>query len=85
MEVADKKYQREEYIARINRVIDHIESNLSDDLSLTSLARIACFSQFYFHRIFKAMVGETLNQFIQRIRIEKAAVHLIGNPKKSIT
>jgi AraC family transcriptional regulator len=31
------------------------------------------------------MVGETLNQFIQRIRIEKAATMLLNNPKKSIT
>ena len=32
-----------------------------------------------------AIVGETLNQFIQRIRLEKAASQLIDNPKKSIT
>jgi AraC family transcriptional regulator len=31
------------------------------------------------------MIGETINQFIQRIRTEKAAVQLIVNPKKSIT
>jgi AraC family transcriptional regulator len=30
-------------------------------------------------------VGETLNQFIQRLRVEKAASMLTGNPKKSIT
>jgi AraC family transcriptional regulator len=31
------------------------------------------------------MTGETLNQFIQRLRVEKAASQLIYNPKKSIT
>ena len=31
------------------------------------------------------MVGETLNDFIQRIRVEKAAARLVLNPKKSIT
>ena len=80
-----KKYLREEYISRINRVIDYIEKNIDKDLSLEKLAGVAYFSRFHFHRIFRAMVGETLNQFIQRVRVEKAASLLIINPKKSIT
>ena len=31
------------------------------------------------------MVGETINRFIQRIRLERAAAQLVFNPKKSIT
>lgn len=77
--------KREEYLFRINRVIDHIESHLDEELSLNTLSRVANFSPFYFHRIFKAMVGETLNQFIQRVRIEKAASQLLLSPHKSIT
>ena len=80
-----EKYSRQQYISRINRVIDYIEANLDQDLSLASLAKVANFSQFHFHRIFRAMVGETLNGFIQRIRIEKAATRLLDNPKASIT
>jgi len=79
------KYKREEYVSRINRVIDYIETNIDVDLSLESISKVANFSQFHFHRIFRAMVGETLNQFIQRLRLEKAAAQLIVNPKKSIT
>lgn len=80
-----QKYLREEYIQRINRVIDYIEANIDKDFVLEDLSQIANFSRFHFHRIFRASVGETLNQFIQRIRIEKAASLLINNPKKSIT
>ena len=80
-----QKYQRDEYIFRVNRVIDYIETNIDKDLSLQDLARIANFSQFHFHRIFRAIVGETLNRFIQRMRVEKAATQLMANPKKSIT
>lgn len=76
---------RDEYISRINRVIDHIESHIDRPMSLEELADVAHFSRFHFHRIFKALVGETLHQFIQRIRVEKAAVRLIAQPKKSIT
>lgn len=76
---------REEYVSRINRVIDYIESNIDGDLSLQALSGVAHFSPFHFHRIFGAMVGETLNHFIERIRVEKAAAQLVANPKKSIT
>ena len=78
-------YLREEYTARINRVIDYIEQHLDQKLSLEVLARVASFSPFHFHRIFKALTGETLNQFMQRVRLEKAATQLIYQPKKSIT
>ena len=76
---------KEEYVSRINRVIDHIESNLDAPLPLEQLAKIAHFSRFHFHRIFGAMVGETVNQFVQRKRVEKAASQLIHIPKKSVT
>lgn len=77
--------QREIYISRINRVIDYIETNIDGDLSLETLARLANFSPFHFHRIFQTTVGETLNQFCLRVRLEKAAMQLISNPKKSVT
>lgn len=85
IDAARKKYLREEYESRINRVIDFIEANIDKELSLKTLAGIASFSPFHFHRVFRAMAGETLNQFIQRVRVEKAAVQLLSNPKKSIT
>jgi len=80
-----KKYLREEYVSRINRVLDYIETHIAEDLTLEDLARVASFSPFYFHRIFRAMVGETLNAFVQRVRVEKAASQLINNPRKSVT
>jgi AraC family transcriptional regulator len=80
-----RRYLRKEYIARINRVIDHIESNLDSPLNLEALAGVANFSPYHFHRIFRAILGETLSHFIQRIRLEKAAAQLVANPKKSIT
>jgi AraC family transcriptional regulator len=79
------KYLREEYLSRINRVIDYIDSNLEKELHLENLARIASFSPHHFHRIFSALVGEPLNQFIQRIRLERAAAKLIDQPKLSVT
>lgn len=84
-EDARKQALRAEYVGRINRVMDYVEANLDGDLSLGALARVANFSEFHFHRVFKGVVGETLNQFIQRRRVEKAAGFLIGNPAKPVT
>jgi AraC family transcriptional regulator len=81
----DTNRLREEYTLRINRVIDYIEANINEDLPLDKLAEVACFSRYHFHRIFGAMVGETLGQFIQRVRLERAAAKLIQNPRKSVT
>jgi AraC family transcriptional regulator len=81
----NRTFQEQEYRARINRVIDHIQQNLDKKLTMGALANVACFSPFHFHRIFRAIMGETLTSFIQRLRIEKAASMLVNNPKKSIT
>lgn len=75
----------EEYKSRINRVFDYIERNLDTRFSLEKLAAVANFSKFHFHRIFFSMTGETPFQFISRVRIEKAAVLLINNHRKTIT
>ena len=77
--------RRQEYVGRINRVIDYIRANLRADLSLDVLARVASFSPYHFHRIFKSVVGQTLSAFIRRVRLQTAASQLIYNPKKSIT
>jgi AraC family transcriptional regulator len=76
--------RKAEYIARINRTIDYIERHLDRELTLEELARTANFSKYHFHRIFQAMVGETLGRFIRRVRLEKAANRLIQNPRTSV-
>ncbi len=76
---------RAEYRARINRVIDYIDRNIGRELRLEELARTANFSRYHFHRIFGALVGETLNAYIQRRRAELAAGALVLHPKATIT
>src|SRR4051812_29338342 len=47
-----------EYVHRIDRVIDHLRGNLDRQVKLGELAKVACFSEFHFHRIFRAVSGE---------------------------
>ncbi|MFZ5783543.1 MAG: AraC family transcriptional regulator [Pseudomonadota bacterium] len=64
---------RREYERRVNRVMDYVQAHLAEELSLEKLADVAAFSPFHFHRIFSAITGETLSDFIRRIRLERAA------------
>ena len=77
--------QGSEYIARINRVCDYIDRHLGEEMTLGELARIAGFSEYHFHRLFAAMMGETLFAFIQRLRLERAAQQLCVHPSRKIT
>lgn len=76
---------RIEYVRRVNLVTDHIDKNLHRPMALEELAAVAHFSRFHFHRIFASVVGETLNHYVQRLRIERAASRLILHPHTSIT
>ena len=76
---------RKEHIARINNAILYIETHLSEKLMLNDIAEKAHFSAFHFHRIFSLVVGETVNNFITRKRIEKAAGLLIHQKETPIT
>jgi AraC family transcriptional regulator len=78
-------HQDNVYFQRINLVIDHIRQHLTDDLSLETLAQVAAFSPFHFHRIFKTLTGETLNDVVMRLRLERAAALLKGSPGMKIT
>ena len=75
---------RREYEQRVNRVIDHVREHLAEELPLDRLARIGQFSPFHFHRVFRAVTGETLSAFVQRQRLERAAVALIHHADQSV-
>ena len=73
-----------EYLFRLNRVIDYIHAHLGEDLSVARLADVASFSKYHFHRIFRTFLGETVNEYVRRIRIEKAVRMLTLDHDKSI-
>ncbi len=61
------------YRRRIEDVKNFIIDHLDDQISLAVLAEVACFSPFHFHRIFKAIQGETVHAFVTRQKLQKAA------------
>jgi len=69
----------------MNSAIDYISEHLSEEIQLETLAAVACFSMFHFHRIFTAFTGETPREYIERIKLEKAANRLCLMPNKSVS
>ena len=69
--------ENKEYIKRINSALEYIDKHIEEKLTLETIATIAHYSPYHFHRIFKAVIGETLNEYIIRQRIEKSALQLM--------
>lgn len=64
------------YQVRINKVLSHIDFNLDEKQDLDKLAEMAFLSKFHFHRIMSSYLGEPLAVYINRIKLEKAAILL---------
>lgn len=68
MHVTKARYQE-----CLSNVLNYLQENLENSLTLDELASVACLSSYHFHRIFSAHTGESLYSHIRRLRLEKAA------------
>ena len=66
-----------DYADRLERVFRWLADHLDDTLDLVRLADVACLSPYHFHRVYRAMQGETAAETIRRLRLHRAAVELI--------
>jgi AraC family transcriptional regulator len=62
-----------DYQERINKVLVYISEHLDEKLELEKLAKMSSFSEFHFHRIFRAFLNEPLGTFTIRLRLDYAA------------
>lgn len=63
----------------IASVVEYIHAHLGDELSLASLARLAGYSQFFFHRLFVLHTGQTPVSYINSARLILAKELLLKN------
>jgi len=75
---------RSEYARRMHRVLEHIDLHLDERLELETLARVANFSPFHFHRLFTAWMGETIGDYLRRRRLEVGALRLVTQPRAPV-
>ncbi|WP_434361226.1 AraC family transcriptional regulator [Parasalinivibrio latis] len=62
-----------DYRKRLIPVIRYLENNFNEPSRLVDIATQANLSPYHFHRIFKAVTGETLADYVRRLRLENAA------------
>lgn len=72
MQMNNKSYQK-----RVEMALEYIEHHIGSDLSLQTLSNIAGYSPYHFNRIFHAVIGESLYQFILKRRLNCCANHLL--------
>src|SRR5689334_16535576 len=65
----------------MHAVIEYVDRHLDQNLDLATLADVAHFSAFHFHRLFHALQGESLGDYVRRRRLESAAVRLRSQPR----
>lgn len=65
------------YEDRVLRVLNYMYDNPAGDLSLDALADVAAMSRFHWHRVFRALTGETCAQSVRRMRLHRAAGALV--------
>ena len=73
-----------DYYDVIENALIYIEDHLHQPLSLESVASTFHMSKFYFHRLFSAMMGSSLNQYILSRRLN-ASLRLMSNENLSLT
>ena len=72
-----RDFLRQEHTARLKRVLEYMDSHISEDLPIEDLARVCGFSPWYFMRFFKTCMGMTCLEYIKKQRLEKAAGLLV--------
>src|SRR5246127_2582104 len=73
------------YHARMQRVLDHIDRHLDDDLDLDALSGVVAFSKFHFHRQFTATFGLSVHRYVQLARMKRASYWLAYSDAESVT
>jgi AraC family transcriptional regulator len=65
------------YSQRIQRVTAYLAEHLDEPLDLETLARVAFLSPYHFHRVYRGLLGETVNDTVRRLRLHRAALDLL--------
>jgi AraC family transcriptional regulator len=75
-----RRATQDNYVQRLGRVAAHIAEHLDEPLDLEQLASVACLSPYHFHRLYRAVWGETAAETLLRLRLSRAALELLETP-----
>lgn len=64
-------------LEQLNQAMDHLEHHLDQPLDVARLARIACVSEHHFRRLFSALAGMPLSEYVRRRRLTVAGAEVL--------
>lgn len=73
-----------EWIESISRAINYIESHITEELTITDIAKQAIISPYYFQKGFSMLCGFTVGEYIKKRRLTLAGSELISTNRKII-
>lgn len=62
----------------LNQAMDHVEARLDGAIDIAELARIAMTSEYHFRRLFSALAGMPLSEYIRRRRLTVAGAEVLA-------
>jgi AraC family transcriptional regulator len=68
-----------DYLSAVQEAIKYIELHLDEELDAQAVCAHIGFSQYHFHRIFMAMLGESVKDYVRKRRLMVAADKLAGS------
>ncbi|RZI93999.1 MAG: AraC family transcriptional regulator [Microbacterium sp.] len=66
-------------IALLNRVVDHIDDHLTEDIDIARLARDLGTTEYHLRRMFSALAGLPLSEYVRRRRMTVAVADVLGD------
>jgi AraC family transcriptional regulator len=66
-----------DYLIDVQRAVDYIECHLDDDVMTADVAGAVGLSMWHFHRIFHAVTGATIQEYVRLRRLDRAAHALL--------
>jgi AraC family transcriptional regulator len=65
-------------LERLNQAMEYIEDHLDQRIEVSDLARIAVTSEYHFRRLFSALAGIPLSEYIRRRRLTVAGAEVLA-------
>lgn len=70
-----------DYIEQLEKAVLFIEENICNKITVEQVANVSGYSYYHFHRIFEAITGETIGNYIRLRRLSKATSELLYTDK----
>ncbi|MFF2655832.1 GyrI-like domain-containing protein [Kitasatospora sp. NPDC058032] len=66
---------------RLNEAMEYIEAHLDQEVDTAELARIAVTSEYHFRRLFSALAGMPLSEYLRRRRLTLAGAEVLAGER----